>query len=73
MMMKSTKPKITAIYRKHGEIGEGMRDILRGALPISAVLLTILYWLTSEMPLDKFEFTVIQLLVMLVILKAIEK
>jgi len=50
-----------------------MRDILRGALPISAVLLTILYWLTSEMPLDKFEFTVIQLLVMLVILKAIEK
>ena len=50
-----------------------MRDTIRNALAITAVMLVILYWLTSDAPLDKFEFTVIQMLAMLIVLKVIEK
>ena len=44
-----------------------MKDWIRNGLAITAVMLVIAYWLTSAMPLDKFEFTVIQMLAMLII------
>jgi len=50
-----------------------MRDTIRNALAVTAVLLVILYWLTSSIPLDKFEFTVLQMLAILIVLKVIEK
>ena len=50
-----------------------MRDTIRNALAISAVLMVVMYWLASDKPLDQFEFLVLQMLAMLVVMKAIEK
>lgn len=50
-----------------------MRETIRYSLPIAAVLMVVLWWFNSEIPLDKFEFLVLQMLAMLVVLKAIEK
>ncbi len=50
-----------------------MRTYLRIVFAITAVTLVVMFALTSDWPLTKFEFTVLQMLAMLIILKAIEK